>query len=172
MRNLILALFFIGITVYGTKVFLDNFAYSGNGFLRKSYDYPDAIEITNQEGTEIPITLLGRSSKYLEFENKDGREFVYPIHSLSEESQRLVMKYPENGIKNVALHLSSGNMELNDVHLMQLKDQVRKIRDKIGQLSAKADITQSETEKRTYERDIERLQEEAALIEEKIFNRQ
>ncbi len=172
MRNLILSLIFLGIAGYAAKILYEKFEYSDSGFLEKTYSYPDEIVIVNQNGSEIQITLLGRNSNYLEFTNKNGQKFVYPIRSLSEQSQALIIKYPNNGIENISAYLSSGSIEINDAYIIQLEDEIRKIKAEIRQLEDKANATRSQTELRTIERKIDELREEIAELESKIASRQ
>lgn len=172
MRNIILALLLLGITVYAVKTFYNNPEYIEGMFVEKEYAYPDEITIKNENGSEIQITLLGRNSNYLKFNRKDGQRFVYPINSLSEKSQTLVMKYPDSGIGDVSSYLSSGDMELKDAYIVQLEDEIRKIRAKKALLETKAEATTSQTELRTLEREISRMDYEITELENKIASRQ
>lgn len=171
MRNLILSFIFLGLAGYGAKIAYDRFVYNEGNFFEKTYTYPDTITVKNEEGSKIRITLLGRSRKYVKFEKKSGREFVYPISSLSEQSQAVIMKYPESGVGDVSFYLSSGDMELKDVYITQLEEEIRKIEDKKNRLKAKASGTQSRTELRTIEREIEALDEEIAELRDAIASR-
>lgn len=172
MRNLILSLVFLGIAGYGAKTIYDNFEFSEFSFLEGTYSYPDKITIENQNGSEIQITLLGRNLTYIEFTQKNGRKFVYPIRSLSEKSKALVMKYPNNGIEDASAYLSSGDMEMNDVYIIQLESEIRGIRAEIGRLNNKAGASRSQIDSRTIERKIDELHEEIAELENKIASRQ
>ena len=172
MRNLILSLIFLGVAGYGVVILYNKIEFDDLGILEKSYTYPDTIRVTNQAGKEIPITLQGRSSSYLEFETTNGQKFVYPIASLSEDSQTLIMKYPDQGISDSASYLSSGGMKLDDVYLVQMEDEKRNLIAKIDELNLKASAAIGDSEQRTYERKIERLQKELADIEAKISKRQ
>ena len=170
MRNLILFLIFLGIAGYAAKILYEKFEYSS--LVEKTYAYPDEIKIENQNGSKIQVTLLGRNSNYLEFKQKDGQKFIYPIRSLSEKSQILVMKYPNNGIEDMTSYLSSGNIEMNDVYIIQLEDEIHKIEAEIERLESKANATRSQTELRTIGRKIDELREEIAELKEKIARRQ
>jgi peptidoglycan hydrolase CwlO-like protein len=172
MRNLILFLIFLGVAGYSAKFLFSSFGYSNGSLQLKSYSYPDKIVIENKEGSEIQITLLGRSSMYLEFNQQDGRKFIYPIRSLSEKSQELVMKYPENGIKDASAQLSNGGIEMNDVYIIQMEAEISKIEAEIARLKMKASATGSKTEARTLEREIDELREEIADLKDKIARRQ
>ena len=171
MRNLILSIVFLSLAGYAAKVAYDKFTYDKSYFFKKTYSYPDNMMVVNKEGSEIQITLLGRNSIHIKFKKKGDREFVYPIISLSKESQVMVMKYPESGIGDVSLYLSSGDVELKDVYIMQLEEEIRKIETEINNLNAKASATQSKTELRTIERKIEVLNKEISEIRYKIANR-
>ena len=171
MRTLILSLIFLGLAGYGAKIAYDRFVDSESGFFEKTYAYPDTIMIQNREGSKLRITLLGRSSKYVKFKKKDGREFVYLISSLSDQSQATIMKYPDSGVGDVSLHLSSGDVQLQDVHLTQLEEEVRRMEEEIRRLEAMASATQSKTELRTIERRIEALRKEIAEVEDTISTR-
>jgi hypothetical protein len=172
MRNLVISLIFLGIAGYAAKILYEKFEHSNSGLMEKTYSYPDEIAIENQNGSEIQITLLGRNSNYLELANKDGKKFVYPIRSLSEQSQALIIKYPNNGIEDISAYLSSGSVEINDVYIIQLEDEIRKIKAEIKRLEDKANATRSQTELRTIERKIDELREEIAELENKIASRQ
>lgn len=172
MRNLIIALIFLGITGYAVTIFFNNFEYTNGRLSEKIYSYPDTVVIENQEGTEIKVTLLGRNSNYLQFEQKNGRKFIYPIGSLSEKCQTLVMKYPDSGIEDVSEYLSSGNIEMNDAYIIQLETEVSKLKAEAKRLQSKADATMSQTELRTLDRKIEKLYEEITKLEDKIASRQ
>lgn len=171
MRNIILTLIFLGLSVYAVKTFYSNSEYIEGMFIEKKYAYPDEITIKNKNGSEIQITLLGRNSSYLKFNRKDGQSFVYPINSLSETSQTLVMKYPDNGIGDVSSYLSSGDMKLEDAYIAQLEDEIRKIRANKVRLEAKAEATVSQAELRTLEREISLMDHEIAELKNKIASR-
>ena len=171
MRNIILSLIFIGFAGYAAKILYDNFNYSENGFLEKTYAYPDKITVINKEGSKIQITLLGRNSRYLKFQKKESNTFVYPINSLSEKSQALVMKYPESGIDDVSSYLSSSDIELKDAYIIQLEEEIRKLNKEIESLEARANAATSKTERRTIERKIEALIKEVSELESKIAKR-
>ena len=171
MRNLILALIFLGIAGYAAKVAFEKFAYGEGNFFEKPYAYPDRITVENKDGSKIQITLLGRSSSYIKFEKKGGRKFVYPISALSKKSQAMVMKYPENGIGDVSSYLSSGEIELKDVYVTQLEEEIRRMEAELENLEARANATQSKTELRTIERKMEALTKEIAEVRYKIANR-
>ena len=171
MRNLILALIFLGIAGYAAKVAFEKFAYGEGNFFEKTYAYPDRITVENKDGSKIQITLLGRSSSYIKFEKKGGRKFVYPISALSKKSQAMVMKYPENGIGDVSSYLSSGEIELKDVYVTQLEEEIRRMEAELENLEARANATQSKTELRTIERKMEALTKEIAEVRYKIANR-
>ena len=168
MRNLILSLIFFGIAGYAAKVAYDEFVYGEGNFFEKTYSYPDKITVENKEGSKIQVTLLGRNSSYVKFQKEGIREFVYPISSLSEKSQVMVMKYPESGIGDVSSYLSSGEMELKDVYVIQLEEEVRKMEAELKNLEARANATQSKTELRTIERKMEALTKEIAEMRYKI----
>ena len=175
MRNLLLALIFLGAVGYMGVILYERVASSeffSEGLLGKTFSYPDTIKVENKDGSTIQITLIGRSLTHIQFSREDGRKFVYPIDSLSEKSQALVMKYPNNGIQDISSYLASGDMELKDVYVQQLEEEIRKINEKIERLSRKAASTQSQVEKRTIEREIEDLREEIAEIEDEIAERQ
>ena len=171
MRNVILSLIFLGLTGYGAKIAYDKFNLNKDTLLGMSYEYPDQIKVTNAKGKAISITLLGRDEKYLKFRNDAGKEFVYSIDSLSDQSQALVMKYPESGMTGIDAHLSSGNVELNDVYVRQLKDEIEKKQKEISNLVMKSSAESSDAGRRTYERKIERIQSEIADLESKIATR-
>ena len=171
MRNLILSLIFLGLAGYGVKIVYDRFSDSEANFFEKTYAYPDTITVQNKEGSKIKITLLGRSSKYVRFKKKDDREFVYSISSLSEKTQAIIMKYPENGVGDLSSYLSSGDMQLEDVYVTQLEEEIRRMEEEIRRLEAMASSTQSKTELRTIERKIEVLEKEIAEARYKISTR-
>lgn len=168
MQNLILFLIFLGLAGYAAKVSYDKFSYDGGNVFEKNYAYPDKITVENKEGFKIQIILLGRNSSYLEFKKKDGSKFVYAISSLNEESQALVMKYPESKISDMSSYLSSGNVELKDVYMTQTEEEIRRIEAEIKRLNDKANATQSTTELRTIERRIEALIREISELRSKM----
>ena len=171
MRNLIVSLIFFAVVGYSAKLFFNNFEYRNGGFEAKLHSYPDEVIIENQKGTEIQVILLGRNSTHLEFNQKDGRKFIYPISSLSNQSQVLVMQYPENGIEDASEYLSTGNIGISDVYIMQLETEMREIRTEIGRLENKATAATSQTESRTLEREINKLREDIVELEDRIAKR-
>jgi peptidoglycan hydrolase CwlO-like protein len=83
-----------------------------------------------------------------------------------------VMKYPNNGIEDASAYLSSGDMEMNDVYIIQLESEIRGIRAEIRLLNNKAGASRSQIDSRTIERKIDELHEEIAELENKIASRQ
>lgn len=171
MRNLIVSLIFLGIAGFAVKYIIDDYEYNNGRIQEKTYLYPDTIVIENKEGAKIEITLLARNSTHLEFKQQNGRKSIYPIRSLSQKSQTEVMKYPDTGIQDASAYLSGGGIEMNDVYIIQMEGEIRKIREEIQRLNVKAKSTTSQTELRTLERKIETLNEDIADLENKIASR-
>ena len=171
MKNLVFFLIFIFITGYAVTVALQKITSSESILFEKTYSYPDKITVKNKEGSTLRITLLGRNDSYLEFEKKDGSQFVYPISSLDKQSRELVMKYPETGIKEVSSYLSNGSIELHDAYKIQLAEQISRLEAEITRLDIQASATQSQTELRTLERKMESLEKEIAVLKGKIAAR-
>ena len=173
MKNLLLSLIFFIVVGYACKVAYDKFTYGGDNILKKTYSYPAKITIKNKEGLEIQITLLGRSSSYLKFKKKKGSQgYVYPISSLSEKSKVLILKYPDTGLGDISSYLSSGNMKLEDVYVVHLEEEIRRMEAEISRLALQASATQSKSEVRTIQRKIEMLEKEIAEIRHKLADRQ
>lgn len=167
MKNLVFALIIFGIVGYFAKGVFEDFFGDESDLSSEDYSYPAKIKIKNKEGSEIKITLLGRDSNYFEFSRKDGKRFVYPIDSLCEKSRELVIKYPESDISEAA----RDNMELEDVYVVQLEEEIRRIEAEIERLNAKAAAATSRTESRTYSKKVEELNQEIAEIKVKIAER-
>lgn len=136
------------------------------------YTYPASIEIKSADGRMMMVTLLGRSTTHIEFTRADGQEFAYPIKSLDADSQALVRRHTNFGIKNTALYMAQGSMEIGDLYVQELEKRVREIEEKMRALSQEYGGSSSKVERRTIRRSVEALQSEKAELQSKISVRQ
>ena len=136
------------------------------------YAYPSAVNIKNALGREMMVTLLARSGTHIQFARQDSQEFVYPISSLDLAAQTLISKYPNDGIKNAAMYMDQGSLELGDLYVQELEKRIRGIDKEVENLSRGYASSNGSTEKRTIGREVEKLQAERVELQGKIADRQ
>jgi hypothetical protein len=179
MRNLIISIIFLGIVGYLGSMLYDR------AFLSKAQDelveaqavghvyaYPSAVNIKNAAGLEMMVTLLGRSGSHIQFARQDSQEFVYPISSLDLAAQTLIGMYPNSGIKNAAMYMDQGSLEIGDLYVQELEKRIRGIDKEVEDLSRGYASSNGNTEKRTIRREVEKLQAEKVKLQGKVTGRQ
>ena len=172
MRNLMISIIFLAIVGYFGSMLYDQAFLSKAQAGGHAYAYPSAVNIKNAVGREMSVTLLGRSGTHIQFTRPDGQEFVYPINSLDLDAQALVGKYPNDGIKNAVVSMDNGSLELGDLYAQQLEKKIWGIDKEVEDLSRGYAISNGNTEKRTMDREMEKLQAEKMKLQDKIPERQ
>jgi hypothetical protein len=118
------------------------------------------------------VTLLGRSGTHIQFARQDSQEFVYPISSLDLAAQTLIGMYPNGGIKNAAMYMDQGSLEIGDLYVQELEKRIRGIDKEVEDLSRGYASSNGNTEKRTIRREVEKLQAEKVMLQGKVTGRQ
>ena len=176
MRNLFMSVIFLGIVGYLGSILYERALLSEDEVVTEVvegvYAYPASVVIKNAEGSEMMVTLLGRSGTHIQFSREDREEFVYPIDSLDSAAQALVRQYPNGGIKNAAVHMAKGSLEVGDLYVQELEKRIREIDKEVADLSRKYGSSNGNTAKRTIRREVERLQAEKVELQGKISERQ
>jgi len=138
----------------------------------KAKKYPVQMLIESQDGRQIEIRLIARNAEYIQFERElDGERFVYPIDQLVAATRRQVLAYPDTGIINAGKHVADGGLDLDEAHIEQLREEISKVDKEIHSLSVKSTTSVSKTERRTIMRQIEDLNAQRLVLENKIAAR-
>ena len=179
MRNFVISIIFLGGVGYFGSILCERMLFSEDGTeqveveaVGHGYVYPENVVIKSADGREMMVTLLGRSASHIQFiREDDGQEFVYPINSLDLDAQALVSRYPNVGIQNGSEYLEKGSLEVSDLYLQEMEKSLRKIDEKIQDLSRAFAGCSGNTERRTLRREMERLEVEKVKLQRKISGR-
>lgn len=103
----------------------------------ESFEYPKGLRLVNQEGVALEVNLLARNNRYIEFERIfDGSEHLYLIESLSPDSQKLVLRFPDTGLSMNSGYANTAKLTKDEVYVESLRGSIEKIDLKLNDLSA------------------------------------
>ncbi len=176
MKNLILALVFLGLAAYvGQLVYerVSEHEWSDDGEKTEALIYPFEMELESADGRCIDVTILGRNDEFVQFKRKvDGGTFAYPIAGLSAGSRKKVVAYPVTGLTEAQSLLRQGQLTLSQAHIEQLKERIHEIEAELEDLQRRHDISSSKVERRTMQREAEALMRERDALGREIAEKQ
>ncbi|GEM_PF-3505957 len=174
MRNLVLSLFFFGIISYvGYIMYTRHISLADDQplVIDSSGYYPVIMTVESLDGRSMDVELLGRNRTHIQFNRiTDGKFFDYLISSLESKVRAKVEAMPLSS--NEDFRFNQPDHELEGMYIKELRAELEKVRAKMMDVSKKASISVSQIERRTLQREFEKLQSEDLKLQKLILERQ
>lgn len=127
--------------------------------------YPARMELSNTDGRQLRVTLLGRDRTHIYFlRHGDDEQFSYAIEDLDTASREKVSAYPESQMN----HKQKESRKLHALHVRNLEEQIARINERSSAIKKEHRQSGSQTERRTLLREYEQLQQKRLAFEKEM----
>lgn len=127
--------------------------------------YPARMELSNADGRQLRVTLLGRDRTHIYFlRHGDDEQFSYAIEDLDTASREKVSAYPESQMN----HKQKESRKLHALHVRNLEEQIARINERSSAIKKEHRQSGSQTERRTLLREYEQLQQKRLAFEKEM----
>jgi hypothetical protein len=181
VRNYLFTIIFLGLASYlGFQLYErysdfdwrslgDKFRITTPSSEEPQLGFPDEIKIVRQDGRALQIRLLSRNADYIQFERlSDGQAFTYAIDQLNAKSKQRIYQYPDTGLSDAGKLLQSGILTLEDAHVEQIRERIKRIDVELQNIESKYLEAESKVEARTLQRKVEDLVAQRRDLQDEI----
>lgn len=144
------------------------------GFLRDKYvQYPIDISLTNLEGQNLSVRLLGRSAHIVQFKRSGEAEVIeYRVDQLDSISKAKLAFLPNVRYrKSAGTSFGSATSETSDLHMQGMVEELEKFEMEMKLLRVKLKSQTNSVERNHVQREIDILDEKTNKLKYKIETR-